>query len=146
VNKHVFLTLLIASLVACELPTHQPQNSRCKADKPCWIPMVFALANPTQLHAQNVAIHGYLRRSEGGIALFTSRETALHSDHASSITVEPASRLAASVDSHLNAWVTVTGEFVDERNGVAWASIKNARIGPSSIWSDSPPPSEPRRN
>ena len=141
------LLLLAAFLSSCyesKSPVVSAQTGRCNGTALCGVPFSFALANPQLLDKQRVVIFGYLRKYAGGVALFASTETAVHSDHASSIWVELNKQKRTDLSAYLNNWVTVTGNFADERKGLAWASIKLAEVGPTSIWSDSLPPEPPR--
>ncbi len=110
------------------------------------MPFSFALANPQQLDKQRVVIYGYLRKYAGGVALFVSKDAAVHSDHASSIWIELNKQKLSDLSAYLNNWVTVTGNFVDERKGVSWATIKLAEVGPTSVWNDSLPPEPPSQD
>lgn len=143
----LFLLYLTAFLSACNTsknPSVSVQTNRCNGAPLCGVPFSFALANPQLLDSQKVVIYGYLRRYADGVALFVSKEAALHSDHVSSIWIELNAQKLSDLSPYLNAWVTVTGNFADERKGLSWACIKQAEIGPTSVWSDALPPEPPR--
>ena len=143
------LLLLAAFLSSCyesKSPVVSAQTGRCNGTALCGVPFSFALANPQLLDKQRVVIFGYLRKYADGIALFTSKEAAVHSDHASSIWIELNAQKDIDLPAYLNNWVTVTGSFADERKGLSWATIKLAEIGPTSVWNDSLPPEPPSQD
>jgi hypothetical protein len=141
--KFVLIAFAAAFFSGCQSShTENPIIKRCSPEKLCGVPFYFALANPQLIHNQKIALHGYARKYFGGIAIFPSEETALHSDDSSSIWIELDKQSPGEVTEYLNSWVTVTGYFVDKRStkGLSWAQVQKATIGPSSVWSDSPPP------
>lgn len=145
-KSRLLLLLSAAFLSSCyesKIPVVSAQTNRCDRAALCGVPFSFALANPQLLDNQRVVIFGYLRKYAGGVALFTSIETAVHSDHASSIWIELNKQKLSDMSAYLNNWVTVTGNFADERKGLTWASIKLAQVGPTSVGSDSLPPEPP---
>ena len=142
-KNRFFLLLLAAFLSACSTsknPVVSAQTSRCNGAALCGVPFSFALANPQLLEKQRVVIFGYIRKYAGGVALFVSKEAAVHSDQASSIWIELNAQKLSDLPTYLNNWVTVTGNFADERKGLSWATIKLAEVGPTSVWTDSPRP------